>query len=148
MTEDAFAFPADHFDVYFLANAIRTKVCKDLELRMIKGVPMEKQRLGCDIAEIEMNCQMLTKNVSGDPVAFMFNVNESGFQDWADRGERTVIVSSTYTADKIEIPIDRDEKWSSVLICIAADETYLKPLLILPRKIIEKELLSKGLRKN
>jgi hypothetical protein len=89
--------------------------------------------------------QMLTEKVSGVPAAFRFYLDESGFQDWADRRERTVIVPSTYTADKIEIPIDRDVKRSSLLVCIAADGAYLKLLLILPRKTIEKELFEQGI---
>jgi hypothetical protein len=53
-TENALAFLLVHFDVHLLANTMQTKVRKDPELRMIRGVPMGKRRLACDVAEIEL----------------------------------------------------------------------------------------------
>jgi hypothetical protein len=123
-----------------------TKVRQGSELRTIRGVPMEKQRLDCDIAEIELYFQTLTENISAVPAAFAFSLDESGFQDWADRPERTVRVPSTGTVDKIEMPVDREVKQSSVLICVAANGTHLRPSLILPRKTIEKELSEQAVR--
>jgi hypothetical protein len=49
-----------------------------------------------------------------------------------------------YTEAEIQIPIDRGSKRSSLLVRIAADGTYLKPLLILPGKTIESELMEQG----
>jgi hypothetical protein len=56
-----------------------------------------------------------------------------------------VIVPSTCQTDKVGIPIDRSTKRSSLLLCIAADGTFLKLMLILPRKTIQKELLEEGI---
>jgi hypothetical protein len=65
-----------HFDVHLLlANTMRTKVRKAPELGVIRGVPMKKQRLNRDIAEIELYFQMLTENVSGVSVALVFNLS-------------------------------------------------------------------------
>lgn len=144
-TEDAILFLAEQFNVHLLPNTLRQKVRSDRELKLIKGIPMEKQRLECDITEIQSYFALLSENVDDVPAPFVFNLDESGFQDWADRRERTVIVPSTCSDDRIGMPIDRATKRSSLLLCIAADGTWLKPLLILPRKTIEKELLEEGI---
>jgi hypothetical protein len=60
---------------------MRPKVRKDPELQTFRGVPMEKQRLVCHMAEIEFDLQMLAEKVSEVPTAFVFNLDESGFQD-------------------------------------------------------------------
>jgi hypothetical protein len=109
---------------------------------------MEKERLGCDIAETELYFEALSQNVTDVPAAFLFNLDESGFRDWADRREQTVVVPSSYTANNIGIPVDRPMKRGSLLICISADGTALKPLLIIRRKTIEKEFFKEGIHEN
>jgi hypothetical protein len=106
---------------------------------------MEKQRVECDVAEIHSYFAVLSENVNDVPAPFVFNLDESGFQDWVDRRERSVIVPSTYRDDTIGMPVDRAVKRTSLLLCIAADGTWLKPLLILQRKTIEKELIEEGI---
>jgi hypothetical protein len=49
-----------------------------------------------------------------------------------------------YAEAEIPILIDQGLKRSSLLLCIGADWTYLKPLLILPSKTIENELMEQG----
>jgi hypothetical protein len=112
---------------------------------MIIGVPWEKERLACHPDEIRAYFELLDHNVTGIPAAFSFNLDESGFQDWADRRERMVIVPATVHDDRVGIPADRSTKRSSLLLCIVADGTSLKPMLILPRKTIERELLEQGI---
>jgi hypothetical protein len=58
---------------------------------------------------------------------------------------RHVMVPSTYEADQIPIPVDRVARRTSLLVCISADGSYLRPLLILPRKTIESELIEQGI---
>jgi hypothetical protein len=133
------------FDLHLLPNALRKKIRVDGELRMIRGIPMEKEHLECDPEEIRAYFELLARNVSGVPAAFFFNLDESGFRDWTDRCERTVIVPATCGADAIGIPVDGSTKRSSLLLCIPADVTWLKRMLILRRKTIEKELLQQGI---
>jgi hypothetical protein len=72
-------------------------------------------------------------------------LDESGFEDWANHIKRTVIVHTTYRESEIAYLVDRATKKSLLLVCIAADETYLKPMLILPRKTIEWEVVEHGI---
>jgi hypothetical protein len=144
-SNDALDFFSAQFDVHLLPNTLWKKISVDHELPVVRGVPMEKERLECDLDEIRAHFELLDRNVTGAPAAFVFNLDESGFQDWADRLERMVIVPSACQTDKVGIPIDRYTKRSSLLVGIATDGTFLKPMLILPRKTIEKELLEQGI---
>ena len=78
--------------------------------------------------------------------AFYFNVDESGFQPWADRTNELVAIPIDAPDKKVYFPVDRTTKRSSLVAAVAADGTYLAPLIIIPRKTIEKELLACGYR--
>jgi hypothetical protein len=89
--------------------------------------------------------EFLNETFEGLPCGFIFNLDESGFERWTDCRKRTVIVPVTYRESEIAYPIDRASKRSSLLVCIAADGTLLKPFLIPPKKNIEQEVLEQGL---
>jgi hypothetical protein len=112
---------------------------------MITGYPLWQDRVNCDPHKIQTFFEGLKHYVEELPSAFIFNLDESGFQEWADRRKRTVIVHAIYQESEVACPIDRATKRSSLLVCIAADGTYLKPLLLLPGKTIEPEVLEQGI---
>jgi hypothetical protein len=144
-TKDALDFLSAQLDLHLLPNTLRKKIGVDRELQIIRGISMEKEGVECGSEAIRAYFELLTRNVSGVPAAFVFNLDESGFQDWANRCERSVTVPAACGADVIGIPVDHSMKRSSLLVCIPAHETWLKPMLILPRKMIEKELLQQGI---
>jgi hypothetical protein len=112
---------------------------------MITGHPLEQDRVNCDFHKIQPFFDRLKYCVEGLPSAFIFILDESGSQDWANRRKRTVIVPATYQESKIACPINRATKRSSLLVYIAADGIYPKLLLILPTKIIQPEVLEQGI---
>jgi hypothetical protein len=144
-TEDAIDLLSMSFGLRLLPDTLRTKVSLDHELRRITGVPLEKERLACDPEEIAAYFELFDRNVAGIPAAFVFNLDESGFQDWADPRERMVIVPATVHDNKIGIPVNWTTRRSSLLVCIAADGPALRPMLILPRKTTERELFEQGI---
>ena len=73
----------------------------------------------------------------------MLNVDEAGEDDYCDLHSYQVIVSQDYTESSIEIPVRRDSKRSTLIHTIAADGTYLKPLLIIPRKTVDSSILKR-----
>jgi hypothetical protein len=112
---------------------------------MITSYPLEQDSVNTDPHKMQAFLDRLKHYVEGLLSAFIFNLDESGFQDWADRRKPTVIVPATYHEFEITCPIDRATKRSSLLVCIAAEGTYLKLLLILPRKTIEPEVFEQGI---
>jgi hypothetical protein len=84
-TKDALAFLAKRLGLHLLPDTLRKKIRGDHELWMIQGVPIEKKRLECDTTETRSYFEILNKNITGVPSAFVFNLDESGFQNWVDR---------------------------------------------------------------
>jgi hypothetical protein len=67
--------------LHLLPDTLRKKIHGDHELWMIQGVPIEKKRLECDTAETRSYFEILNKNITGVPSAFVFNLDESGFKN-------------------------------------------------------------------
>jgi hypothetical protein len=87
----------------------------------------------------------LARLIDGKSAAFIFNLDESGFQVWADKRVRHVIVPACYERDEIPISVDRAAQRKSLLVCITVYDTYLRPLLILTRETIERVLIEQGI---
>ena len=78
--------------------------------------------------------------VDGIPSALVFNLDESGFQGFVDSKNETVVVPRNVT--RAFHPFSRQEKCATFLLTVAADESALKPLVLIPRVTIEGDLLS------
>ena len=78
------------------------------------------------------------------PGAFIFNVDETGCCDWVDAHDVKVLVPSSYSEDKIKIPVDRNSKRATLVGCISADGTVMKPMILLSRKTIEGDIFLSG----
>jgi hypothetical protein len=142
--EDLLDFCDDKLEVNLLPNTLRHIVLDSKEVRVITGVPMEKERVACDPAEVDRFYEAITRAIANTPASLVFNCDEAGFQEWADKREVSVIVPNFYKGEKIEMPIDRSTKRCSLLGCICADGSTLKPLMIVARKTSEIELYEIG----
>jgi hypothetical protein len=78
------------------------------------------------------------------PASFVFNVDESGCCEYADRREVRVLVPDDYEGDSIPVPVDRHSNRSTLVACITADGFRFKPFAIIDRVNAEKELLMFG----
>jgi hypothetical protein len=78
------------------------------------------------------------------PAAFIFNADESGFQDFGDAREVQVIVAVDFDHDSISVPSNRSEKRATMLVAVSADGCSLKPMIIIQRKTYEVDLFESG----
>jgi hypothetical protein len=76
----------------------------------------------------------LAAHITGALGHFVFNIDETGHQDWADCMDGFCIVSSACTDPFIDITVRRTRKWITVLACVATSGTYLRPGLAIARK--------------
>lgn len=74
------------------------------------------------------------------PPGFVFNVDKSGFQKWADKKRKAIIAPSEIPDEEILIPVDRQSRRYTLEACISLYGSYLKPLIITSRKTINKDL--------
>jgi hypothetical protein len=62
--------------------------------------------------------------------AFLFNTDESGFQDFVDAREVHVLVPAESESDSVSILSQRSEKRATMLAAGLADGSALKPMVI------------------
>ena len=70
----------------------------------------------------------------------MFNLDESGQQDFIDARKVHIVIPDALNQGKITYPVDRTGKRITLLHCISTDGTALTPMLIVPRKYIDDEV--------
>jgi hypothetical protein len=142
--DDLLDFCSDTLEVNILPNTLRHMISESSEVRVVTGVPMEKERVACDPAEVDKFYRAIARAICDAPASLVFNCDEAGFQEWADRRDISVIVPNSYQGEKIEMPTDRSTKRCSLLGCISADGSVVKPLMIVSRKTSELELYEIG----
>jgi hypothetical protein len=115
-TEDLLEFLSAQCQLNLAPDTLRRRLRIDPELRRIKGIPMEQSGDECDPRDAQLYFEELARLVNGKPASLIFNLEESGFQDWADRRVRHVILPASYQGDEIPVPMDRSIKRMSLLV--------------------------------
>jgi hypothetical protein len=77
--------------------------------------------------------------VSGVPAHFVFNMGEMGHQDSADRRIKTCYVSSKVKENQVYVPVSRAGKRITLVACIAANGSSLKPMIVIPRNTVNRD---------
>jgi hypothetical protein len=133
-----------HFHRQISSDSIRHILMRHGAVRSIKGVPMETNRLEVTADEINEYFALLFRTVHGAPAAFVFNMDEMGHHDWADAKKVVCYAPSDSTEDVIYYPVPRAGKRITLIACIAADGSALKPSLVIVRKTFDAELALQG----
>lgn len=132
------------FDISIKADTLRHIVRAHAEIKTVQGRPMERQRVLADQEQIDRWYDLLDSLIEEVPGAFIFNVDETGCSDWTDSHEVRVLVPSTFEGSTIRVPRDRNSKRSTLVGCIAADGSALRPMILLSRKTMENEIKLHG----
>jgi hypothetical protein len=74
-------------------------------------------------------------------------MDEMGHQPWADALETICFVSTECTAKMVRSPVSRQGKRVTLIACIAADGSYARLAVVIPRKTYDDDLCMSGLRK-
>jgi transposase len=120
-------------------------VRKDRRLRTVTGKPMENGRMEVAANQIENYFTALDPLITGCPAHFVFNLDEMGYQAYADRVETTFVVPSICQDEFVYYPVSRRGKRITLIACIAADGSFMRPAVIIARKTWEHEFEPRGL---
>jgi hypothetical protein len=112
--------------------------------KTISGTPIESKRCALTVEVIEDHFSRLAQNIANVPASFIFNIDESGFQEFADAYEIQVVVPASFPHDSVTVPVNRSEKRSRMLAAISADGSSLTPMVIVQRKTYEVDLCESG----
>jgi hypothetical protein len=97
----------------------------DPQIRCVPGLPMEEQRMEVAPDQIRDYFANLPSVISGAPCHFVFNINETGHQEWADREPLKCSIPKEGQRDFVSFPVWRTGKRITLIACICADGTYL-----------------------
>jgi hypothetical protein len=125
-------------------DTVRHLIYKLPGMKVVVGKPMEKERVEVNPEEIIEFYDRLRPVMTGLPADLVFNLDEAGYQEWADRTDIKVIVPDNFEGDVVEVPYNRADNRSTMLVCISASGTSLPPLIIVQRKTTEQELYDIG----
>jgi hypothetical protein len=121
-------------------DTLRHIVHRHPDSKTVVGIPMERERVEVDSREIGECYDRLRSEVTGLPSAMVFNLDETGHQEWADKHDIRVVIPVSYESESIHVPCDRSSKRASLLVCIAADGTFVRLLVIVPRLTVDQEV--------
>jgi hypothetical protein len=113
-------------------DTVWRSLARDPRIKSCDARPMEDKRLAVTDEQIEEHFHKLVNLVSGVPAHFVFNMDEMGHQDWADRQTNTCYVSSEVKENYVYVPVSRTGRRITLVTCIAADGSSIKPLVIIP----------------
>ena len=144
--EDCRDFLIERFDLSINVKTLRGMVDRWADFRVVDGVPMEDSRNFSDRNEIDEYFARLGEmlDVAKIPPAFVINADETGFQEFVDARGSARIVPTEYPLNSVPVPVTRAEKRATLLAAISADGTYLRPMVVVPRDTMERELLLRG----
>jgi hypothetical protein len=118
---------------------------RDPSVKSCRNIPMEEARLDLTTQAGIDFFRRATEVAQGVPAHFVFNMNEMGHQDWADRTQKTSLVPSSHAEEYVYVSVSRPGKLITLITCMAADGSALKPEIIVPRKTVDADLVLTGL---
>ena len=129
----------ENFNKIIITASIK-QILKRLNFKIVVATPMEKERYTFRKKEIEEYFNTLKRLLVNVPVGWLFNVDETGQQDFVDAKKIHIIVPENINSKDIKYPVERNGKRSTLIHCICSDGTFLKPFFVLPRKTIDTEI--------
>lgn len=118
---------------------------RDPRLKTCRGIPIEAKRAEVTPEQIRNFFAEALTIAEGVPSHFVFNMDEMGHQEWADRKEIICVVPIDHEGDHVCLPVPRTGKRITLLSCIALDGSFLKPTVIVPRKTVDDDLPLTGM---
>jgi hypothetical protein len=118
---------------------------RDPRFRTCPGVPMEDLRIAVTPQQIENFFREAFSVIEGVPAHFIFNMDEMGHQEWADRKQVVCVIPSFHQDNHVNVPVPRTGKRITMIACITLDGSFLKPTIIVPRKTVDTDLILTGM---
>jgi hypothetical protein len=130
----------EEFHTTIIPDTLRKVLLRDGRLEPVTRKPMEAERVYVSTEAVSDYIAALNELLGEIPSGFLWNVDELGHGDWPDAHSETVYVPEDFEADSVPIPVSRAGKRITLIGCICADGSFLKPLLIIPRHTVDADL--------
>jgi hypothetical protein len=126
-------------------DTARMMLKRDGRVKPCKGMPIEEKRLEVSGEQLLGHFQRMFDMVEGVPAHFVLNMDEMGHQEWADRQVKLCYVPLAHSEKQVYVPVSRLGKRITLVACVAADGSFMKPFVIIPRKTVDADLPLTGM---
>ena len=116
------------------------KVCSAI------AYPQESTRIRLTREAAIKHIKNIRKYVVDAPTELIFNLDEVGCQQWADKKPCHCIIPNELKGQRVEYEVDRSEKRFTVIATISMSGDVLTPLMVTHRKTIDKNVIESGIR--
>ena len=114
-------------------DALRKGLGRRKIFKIIEATPVNASRLHIDDEKVQQFHNLAEVLLHDVPAAFVFNMDETGINEYANAKKRQVVVDKNFPGDKTEYPVERNTNSSTLVACIAADGTGIPPLLVVKK---------------
>ena len=144
--EDIRDFAESEWGLTVNTSSLRSFIEQNPDFRTVIGEPLEDSRLFANRSQIEQYFEDIDEIIrtANIPAAFVMNVDESGFDQFVDARRSTRIVPARYQLNTVPVGVTRAEKRATMIGAICADGSAVRPMIVLQRETVEKELLLRG----
>jgi hypothetical protein len=136
-------FIAKKYQFFVRSNTMYHILAAEPRIRSCEALPIDTCRLGVTPQAIQ-DFERLAVALEGVPAHFVFNMDEMGHQEFADAPNKTAYIPVTAKEKEVYYPVSRNGKRITLIGCIAADGSYIRPAIIIPRKTYDDELVNFG----
>jgi len=138
---DVISFINDSFNIV-VSRRTATRIIKRVGFKLMQAKPVEEERFMCKLDDIFDYYGNLSKTLSEIPCGFCYNLDESGIQRYTDAKNTYLVVPVDFPDEQLTFPVYRAGKRITLLHCICTDGSYVKPLIVLPRKTVDDDVFN------
>jgi hypothetical protein len=118
---------------------------RDPRFKTYPGVSMEAARVAVTSEQMDNFFQEAFRIIESVPTHFIFHMDEMGHLEWSDRKAMMCGVPRVHEGDHVNFPVARTAKRRTLMACIVLDDSFLNPMVIVPRKTVDNDLILTGL---
>jgi hypothetical protein len=78
--------------------------------------------------------------IEGIPAAIFYNMDETGYSDWADAHEIMALLPHADGGTSIHIPVERQSQRATLVRAIAGDGSAVRPMVIVDHVTVEADI--------
>jgi hypothetical protein len=132
----------DRWGIEMIPDTLYHIMERDARVKTCRAQPMEDARLQVTPEDIITYFGSLYSAVSGVPAHFVMNMDEMGHQPFADARDILCFVPTAHQHPTVRYPVSRTGKRVTLLGCIFADGSHLRPALVIPRETFDDDLIT------
>ena len=117
-------------------EALRKAFKRRKQFKVIEASPVNASRLHVDDEKVQHFHTTAEALLHDVPAAFVFNMDETGINEYANAKKKQVVVDTNFPGETTEYPVERNTNSSTLVACIAADGTGIPPLLVVKHRTI------------